>query len=28
LTPTASTVPSAPRRRWRSAPSRSNCAWA
>src|SRR5213593_418325 len=28
VTPTASTVPRAPRRRWRSAPSRSSCAWA
>src|SRR5664279_3491920 len=28
VTPTASTVPSAPRRRCRSAPSRSNCPWA
>src|SRR6266571_2470378 len=28
LIPTASTVPRAPRRRWRRAPSRSNCAWA
>src|SRR3954463_8786033 len=25
---TASTVPRAPRRRWRKAPSRSSCAWA